>query len=369
MISEREERASGSRRAIVALAAWLAVGVACAVSVPPNGGPEDKAPPTVASTTPASDSTGVDPHSDIRIGFSERMREERVERLVIINPPIEISHVHWDGNVLVIQPAKDLVRDTTYVVRIKPEYQDQHGVPGTQWHEFAFATGTAPLDTARIDGKITLKHAPTAHAIARCFRLSGKDTLDIDKDRPDREATADHEGKFSLRHLPSNGARFVLMGFLDQNSNGIYDRDTDPGIVYADTIVVAPQTPVIHDLELALLDPKEPGSVKGAVKNESGLDSARVMIAMYDISDSTRSAYRAVCDSTGAYEVKSVKPGAYILRAFVDVKKDSLPGTYPCATNPKGCAEPSARRPGFLHVKAATTVTEPPLAIRKEEKP
>jgi len=88
---------------------------------------------------------------------------------------------------------------------------------------------------------------------------------------------------------------------------------------------------------------------------------------MYDRADSTRASYRALCDSTGAYEVKSVKPGEYMLRAFVDIKADSLPGSYPCATNPKGCVEPSVRRPGWLKVPAATTVTEPALVIRKKE--
>jgi hypothetical protein len=369
-IHRKGMEAPGNRRAlVVALAVWLVVTVACAVSVPPSGGPEDKNPPTVAATTPSNDSTGVDPHSDLRIAFSEPMRQQRVERLVIVNPPIEIQRVRWDGNVLVITPVHELVRDTTYVVRIKPEYEDRHGVPGAQWQEFAFATGTAALDTARIEGKITLKHAPAAKAVVRCFRLVENDTLDIDRDRPDREATADREGKFKLRHLPSNGARFLVLGFQDQNSNGIYDRDSDPGLVYPDTVVIVPGNPVVRDIELALLDPKEPGSVKGSVKNESGADTVRVMIAMYDTADSTRAAYRAVCDSTGVYEVKIVKPGDYVLRAFVDVKTDSLPGTYPCATNPKGCPEPSARRPGVLHVKAATTVTEPALVIRKEDNP
>jgi Bacterial Ig-like domain len=357
------------RRITFALTAWLVLALACAVSVPPTGGPEDKSPPMVKATVPAADSTGVDPHSPIRIAFSEPMRQERIERMVTVNPAIEIERVHWEGNVMVIEPAHELVRDTTYVVRVKPDYEDRHGVPGNQWHEFAFATGTAPLDTARIEGKITLKRAPATRAIARCYRVTGKDTLNFDSARPDREATADRDGKFALRHLPSNGSRFVVLGFLDQNGNRFYDRDSEPAIVYPDTIVIVPQNPVVSDIELALLDPKEPGGVKGTVGNESGVDSARVMVAMFATSDSTKAAYRAVCDSTGAYEVKSVKPGEYVLRAFVDIKTDSVPGAYPCAAQPKaGCLEPSARRPGFLHVKAAAVVMEPLLVIKKEEK-
>jgi protocatechuate 3,4-dioxygenase beta subunit len=91
------------------------------------------------------------------------------------------------------------------------------------------------------------------------------------------------------------------------------------------------------------------------------------MVAIYDKADTTRATYRAVCDSTGAYEVKTIKPGSYLLRAFVDIRRDSIPGTYPCAQKPKGCPEPTARRPGWLVIKAATTSEEPPLVIRKED--
>jgi hypothetical protein len=361
--------ARGRNRVLIAGSLSLVVGAACAVSVPPQGGPEDKAPPRIVETIPHSDSTGVDPNSTIRLRFSEPLHEERVERNVIVNPPIEIRRVHWEGTVLVIEPAQALVRDTTYVVRVKPDYQDRHNVPGAQTHEFAFATGTAPLDTARIVGKVSQKRGPAARAIVRGFRLNARDTLRVERDRADREATADRDGKFTLRHLPSNGARFVLLAFLDQNNNAFYDLDNEPGIIYPDTVTILPGHPVVEDIELVLLDPKEPGAVKGTVSNESGADTARVMVAMYEREDSTHATYRAVCDSTGAYEVKSVKPGEYVLRAFVDIKADSLPGSYPCATNPKGCAEPVVRRPGWLKVEAAKTVTEPALVIRKKENP
>lgn len=356
-------------RALVAPAIWAVALLACAVSVPPGGGPEDRAPPTVTSTVPRPDSTGIDPASEIRIGFSEPMQRQRVERLVVVNPPIEIERVRWEDNTLVIEPAGGLVRDTTYVVRVKPDYQDRHNVTATQWHEFAFATGAAPLDTARIEGKITLKRAPVAKATVRCFRVGTGDTLDLERGHPDREATTNRDGNFVLHYLPSRGERFVVMAFADRDDNRILDADSEPAAVYADTVVMAPAVPIVKGIDLALLDPKEPATVTGTVTNESGIDTSRVMVAIYDTADSTRAAYRAVCDSTGAYEVSTVKPGSYILRAFVDVRTDSLPGTYPCPSNPKGCPEPGARRPGTLQVKAADAITEPPLVIRRKEEP
>jgi hypothetical protein len=93
------------------------------------------------------------------------------------------------------------------------------------------------------------------------------------------------------------------------------------------------------------------------------------MVAMYEIEDSTQAAYRAVCDSTGAYQVPSVKVGSYILKAFVDIKADSLPGLYACPADAKGCPEPVARRPGTLRMTAAAEMTEPPIVIRRKEEP
>ncbi|HEX6790479.1 MAG TPA: Ig-like domain-containing protein, partial [Candidatus Krumholzibacteria bacterium] len=298
------------QRALVAMCAWAAVSVACAVSVPPSGGPEDKLAPTITASVPAPDSTGVDPRSDIRLEFSEPMERQRVERLVSVAPAIEIDRVSWEGNTLVIHPTHELVRDTTYVVRVKPDYQDRHGVGAAQWHEFAFATGSAPLDTARIEGTVTLKRAPAVGAIVRCWRLLPGDTLNLDRDKPDREATANRTGEFKLRYLPANGSRFIVMAFSDQNSNRVYDADTDPGAIYPDTVVVIPALPVVGAVDIGLIDPREPGKVSGTVANESGVDTSRVMVAMYDEADTTRAAYRAVCDSSGAYRIDPVKPGS-----------------------------------------------------------
>lgn len=359
---------AGRTRAFIALGAWLAAALACAVSVPPTGGPEDKNPPRIASSVPRPDSAGVDPRSPIRIEFSEPMRRERVERMVSVSPAIEFDRVSWEANTLVIQPAGELARDTTYVVRVKPDYQDRHGVTATQWHEFAFATGAA-LDTARIEGTITLKRAPAAQATARCYLVSANDTLSLERDRASRETTARRDGTYQLRYLPSDNARFVVMAFMDKNNNRVYDAESDASVVYRDTVVIAPGNPVVTNIDLALIDPNDPAIVRGTVTNETGADTARVMIAMYATDDSTKAAYRAVCDSTGAYEVAAVRAGSYILRAFVDIKADSLPGLYPCPGNEKGCPEPEARRPGILRVLPAAEITEPPLAIRRKEEP
>jgi hypothetical protein len=349
------------------LAALLALG--CAVSEPPSGGPEDRSPPAVKFSVPRPDSTGVDPSSAIRIGFNEAMTQARVERLVATHPPIRIAAVRWEDNELVLEAEGGLARDTTYVVRVKPGYRDRHGVTATAWHEFAFATGAA-IDSARIEGAVRLRREPSAKGIVRCFRVIAGDTLDPLTERPDRETATGPDGRYVLGHLPSGDARFRLMAFVDQNGNGVFDLNTDPVAVRPDTVVLVPHVSVVRDVDFAVVDPAEPGVVRGVVTNETGIDSARVMVWLFAGADSTRALFRATCDSSGAYEMRQVKPGEYMLRGFVDVRADSLPGSWPCPeAGPEGCPEPGATLATPVVVKPGEWTEVPALSIRRREEP
>jgi hypothetical protein len=356
------------RRRAAAAAAGLFL-LACAVSEPPSGGPEDRTPPAVAFSIPRPDSTGVDPASAIRLGFSEPMTRARVERQVSTAPPIRIRRVSWEDGVLVIEPEGGLARDTTYVVRVRPGYRDAHGVTATAWHEFGFATG-AVIDTARIEGVVWLGRQPSPKAIVRAFRVVPGDTVDPLAARPDREATTGADGRYALRYLPSDGARFVVMGFVDQNGNGAYDAQTDPVAVSADTVGLWPGVPVASAVSLNAVDPAEPGSVRGVVINETGIDSALVLVGLFAGEDSTRAQHLAACDSAGAYAIAPVKPGSYTLWAFVDARADSVPGKWPCpGAGAEGCREPRVRLAAPVPVKAGGTFEAPTVIIRRREEP
>lgn len=318
---------------------------------------------------PARDSVGVDPASAIAIVFSEDMARAKVERLVSVQPPITIGSVNWDGRTLIIHPAEGLRRDTTYVVRVKPGYRDRHNVPGDAIYEFAFATG-AVLDTARIEGAVFFKRQPAARAFVRAFRVPRDSAFAAESARPDRETTTSRDGRYSLRNLPSNDARFVVMGFVDSNGNGGFERDTEPFTVLADTVVLVAANPVVSGLEIAIVDPNEPALVRGKVTNETGIDSVVTRVGLYAIADSARAFLLATCDTAGDFTFKQVRPGEYVVRAFADVKPDSVWATYPCPDDSvSGCPEPGVRLPGTLVVKPAATVQVPALVVRRREEP
>jgi hypothetical protein len=346
--------------------ALTAVALACAVSEPPSGGPEDRDPPRVAATVPTSDSTGVDPSSPIAITFGEDMTRARVELLVSVQPPITVERIRWEGRTLIIEPRGGLQRDTTYVVTVKPGYRDRHGVTAIATREFAFATG-AVLDTARIAGVVTFKREPAGKARVRCFRVPRDSTFRPEAARPDREAATARDGTFELRYLPADDARFVVMAFADINGNGTFESASEPFAVYGDTVVLVTQVPRVDGVRIDIIDPNEEGSVGGTVVNETGIDTVRTTVGLYTMRDSTHAQYLSVCDTSGAFAFPKVKPGTYRLWAFLDIRADSLRGTFECG-EPSACDEPSVALADSIVVKpAARVVVERALVLRRKQ--
>ncbi|HXV13507.1 MAG TPA: Ig-like domain-containing domain [Candidatus Krumholzibacteria bacterium] len=347
-----------------ALAVLLAL--ACAVEEPPSGGPEDKAPPAVVETTPSADSTGVDPASPIAITFGEKMTRARIERLVTVQPPIEIERVRWEGNTLVIEPRGGLQRDTTYVVRLKPGYRDSHGVTNTAGREFAFATGDAPLDTARISGTVLFKREPSGKAMVRVFRVPREADFRADAARPDREVATRRDGTYTLGHLPANDARFIVMAYIDQNGNAAFDKASEPFTVLPDTLVLTGAVTEVAGVQIGVIDPNEPGLVRGTVANQTGIDSLLATVSLTATRDSTRVQYLVRCDTSGAFEFARVKPGGYRLWAFLDLRADSARGHFDCGDT-LTCPEPWATLPDSLSVGPGATVDVGTLVLRRRD--
>jgi len=343
--------------------------LACAVEEAPSGGPEDREAPRVLGTIPARDSSGVDPGSAVAIEFSESMSRSRLERSVTFQPPIVIGDVSWKDNRMLIRAEGGFQPDTTYVVRVKPGYRDHHGVAGTDGYQFAFATG-ATLDTAHIDGSVLFKREPSARAVVWAFRLPRAVDFVPESGIPDREAATGRDGRFSLRNLPSNDARFLVLSFVDVNGNGYFERVSEPYAIHPDTVRLVPGASVVSGLNITVIDPAEPAVVRGRVSNETGIDSLQAMVALFASADSTRSYALVRCNEAGAYEFAKVRAGEYILRAFLDVRSDSVAASYPCpADTARGCPEPQVRLPGVLTVRPAATVEVPALILRKPEGP
>lgn len=315
-------------RAWVACAAIWFSAASCAIQEPPPGGPEDTTPPEVVETAPGQGASGVPADSRISIVFSERMNRTRFERNIELSPRAEISKVRWDKNTAIIE-FESLHPDTTYVLRIKPGYADAHNVRSEGSFEFAFAT-SAEIDTGSIAGKVYFRRAPSDKAVVKCFVLPTDTAFAPEAARPDRQARTGSEGAFEFRYLPARGRTFLLWAYQDANNNNIFDRDNEVGAAQVDTVTLTGGTPRVDSREIYIVDPKEPASITGLVVNATPYDTLRVSVALHEAGDSLPPTHFVVADAKGVYAFKNVLKGVYALHAFIDLRRDSLCGFFPC---------------------------------------
>ncbi len=349
---------------VVAMTALvLAQVLACAVSVPPSGGPQDKTPPKVEATVPARDSAGVAADSPILITFSEDMSRGRIERLLQFAPPVVIEESRWDGRTVVIYPRDGLHPDTTYLVTLKAGIQDNHRVASKNDFRFAFAT-SAYIDSGHIAGSVLFRRERTKNGVVNCYVM--RDTAFVPAaTRPDRQARVGKEGNYTIGYLASAGRPYIVWAFEDRNNNQTFDPDGDIGYVGADTISLSADAPFRTGVDFAIVDPDEPAVVSGRIINESGVDTIVVSVALYADGDSLPPLYYTACDTAGVYEFSQVSAGRYELRAFVDLRVDSLCGDYPCGPDSSlWCVEPCVVHPDSVIVAPGETLRATPIELR-----
>lgn len=347
--------------AVWALAMTVLV-VACAVSVPPPGGPEDRTPPSVSSTVPTADSAGVAVDSPLRIEFDEGMVHRGMERYIEFSPPATIEKIGWDGSTAVVRVEGGWRADTTYVVTLKSGYQDAHKVAAKNTVRFAFATSAA-IDTGKVAGHVRFRREPTEQGIVYCYALRDTEFV-FAATRPDREAHTGEAGEFSIGYLGSNNRTYILWAFQDRNNDGFFSPEQDVGFAGADTVTLTASSPAIEEIDIAIVDPDEPCIVNGRVVNESGIDSLFVSVGLYADADTIPPAYYTVCDTTGFYEFGNVHAGHYLLKAFVDVHADSVCAGYPCGPDSSQvCAEPCVTHPDSVIVEPGDTKKMTPVEL------
>lgn len=368
---KRRRASSRASRPVLWIALLVAIELACAISVPPSGGPEDKTPPKVVGTNPKPDSSGVAANARISITFSEDMTRARLERLVTFSPDVEIGRVEWKGRTVIIEPARGLHPDTTYQVQIAEGFRDNHNVANKSGYQFAFATSAA-IDSGTISGRVFFRREPTKNAVVRCFVLPKDSSFAAESARPDREAKADAEGKYSVGYLPNRENAIVVWAFEDANNNRSFNPDKDVAVEQPDTVVLTARKTTVVENDIYIVDPKEPAVIAGVIANRTGADTVAITVTMDAVNDTTPPTYYTKCDAGGAYEFKALA-GAYVVRGFIDFFPDSLCGVYPCADDSAvSCPEPCITYPDTIvvapgdEVKLSKMILEPAVPRQEE---
>lgn len=216
------------------LACGLLVGLfagACAVPVPPSGGPPDALPPRLLETSPRQGATNVGGRS-IEVTFSEAVDRGAFARAWSITPdmtgPADLS---WSGYDRVRITFPEPFREaTTYIFTVDTALRDVRNVALTAPISLAFATGNA-LDSGRIVGRVL--HPATGDAIQGIdVLLLASDAVDPDPRAgvgsrlPDLQnalyrTQTGPNGRFALEYLAERAYLVVAHG--DRNRNRMLD--------------------------------------------------------------------------------------------------------------------------------------------------
>lgn len=193
----------------------------CAKFGPPPGGPEDKTPPVVVSTRPASGSTGVDSAVSFEIVFSKDLEREGLAQNVFISPSLADSFHDWfKGKTYRLFPNRYLKKGMTYVLTLGTGIRDRHGNPLAQAYSFSFSTGDR-IDSGQITGQVFDQTKPVPQTSVRIFRMT--DTLAVpDWQNPDYQTSSGQDGRFRFSFLPAGRYRILASA---GSKFALYHRD------------------------------------------------------------------------------------------------------------------------------------------------
>ena len=332
-----------------ALGAALFAG-GCAKRGAPPGGPEDRTPPAIQAISPASGSVGVNVGSDIRIAFSEPMKRRTVETAVVVSPPCRWLKRHWDEETYILVPADGLRADATYLVSVGRTAQDRHGVKLGETYVAGFATGQT-IEAGVVAGKVYWKGLATEQAIVEVFDAAEVGGFTgFPKAAPLYVTLTGVGGRYEIPYVDTARA-YSVVAYLDKNLDTEYDEDETVGC-YPGRIDFG-DSAVARGVDVALCDADFRGGLTGTVTvpavadTSGGGESPGAVVLARSVEDS--SSYAAPCDKQGGFSVDCVRPGRYVLEAFLDANGnrrrdsgDSVAVAFPDTITVRAC-EPPAR--------------------------
>ncbi|GAB3331682.1 hypothetical protein GCM10027511_40570 [Hymenobacter humi] len=211
------------RAELLALLALVALLESCAAVAPPLGGPRDRTPPRLVSSSPDSAARNVK-QQFVRLNFSEAVVTKDLSKNLLITPQLSADNsykLREDRNSITLLFDKPLDENTTYSFNFREGVVDiTEGLPARN-AALNFSTG-AVLDSGKVSGTVTdvLTAKPIAEASVGLYRDA--DTAGVKRGRPYYTVLTDKEGKFSLGFLKAGP--YKIYALADKNNNGRYDE-------------------------------------------------------------------------------------------------------------------------------------------------
>ncbi|MEM7417846.1 MAG: Ig-like domain-containing protein [Gemmatimonadota bacterium] len=260
------------------LAPLLAAGVTtsvgllggCARQEAPTGGPEDRRPPVVITTTPAPFAVLEQLDGGVRFEFDERISERvsggALETAVTVSPVVGEVRVKHSRRALTVEMEGGFVPGVVYRVTLQPVVSDMFGNQITDPFELVFSTGPEPVPTT-VAGEVWDRTTgmPMADAVVLA---EGEEGLV-------HQARTGRDGIFAFRYVEAGG--LLLTAFEDQNRNAEADTAETQGAVFADLSVG--DTLLV---DIAVLEQDTAAAVLG---DSEALDSVTVVLDFDDFLD------------------------------------------------------------------------------------
>lgn len=265
---------------------------ACAGQIEPSGGPPDTTPPFIAHTVPDSNAVHVT-EPRVELDFSEYVDRLSVQQSIFVSPYVGELTYDWSGKSVTITFGDTLRRKTTYVVNVGTDVKDINaGNRMAHGFSLAFSTGDS-IDTGLIVGRV---YDPEPGGIMLfAYKLEGinPDTLDPTHTKPDYIQQTGSDGAFALSHLSLGPYR--VFAVRDEYRNLVYDRQTDEFGVWRSDIVLTPEHPAFHgmNVEMAKEDTTRPfltsarndGMRTIIVRASESCDTAAFAVARFRVVD------------------------------------------------------------------------------------
>ena len=195
---------------LLALSVWR-----CATVTTPMGGPQDKEPPILISSTPKHNQKNFGKPT-VELTFNEDIKLKDAKEEIIITPsPGKETNFQTKASTLIIEPKEGWKENTTYSISFREGVQDiTEGNPAENLR-LAFSTGPV-IDSLSISG--TIRDALTEKIPEKItVAIYTSDTFDIFKHAPVYFTKSDKEGNFKIDNLKRD--RYYIYAFEDKNKN------------------------------------------------------------------------------------------------------------------------------------------------------
>jgi len=196
---------------------------ACANVAMPTGGPRDKTPPELVSSSPENNQLNFTGKT-IELTFNEDIKLKDAKEEILIVPTLGKKTLFTvKKRKLIIEPELEWQTNTTYNINFRDGVQDlTEGNPAENLR-LAFSTGPI-IDSLSIEG--TVKDIFTEKVPEKItIGVYQSDTFDIFKHTPIYFTKSDKEGKFSIPNLKSS--IYFIYAFEDKNKNLKVDSKTE----------------------------------------------------------------------------------------------------------------------------------------------